>query len=52
MRFTGQSLYNRAVLYLCKHGIAETVDYIRIDFNIITFTAFEHSFFNLCNQII
>jgi len=39
MSFTGESLYNKAVLYLCKHGIAKTVDYIRIDSDIITFIA-------------
>jgi hypothetical protein len=42
MRFTGESLYNTAVLYLCKYGIAETVDYIRMDSNIITFIALVH----------
>jgi hypothetical protein len=35
-----ESLYNRAVLYLRKHGIAETADYIRIASDIITFIAF------------
>jgi hypothetical protein len=45
MCFTGESLYNSAVLYLHKYGIVKTVDDIRMDSDIITFIVFVYKQF-------